>query len=77
MNLLILNTQAQAALIALNATGRQDQQLTSTRLANGDGALNPDLREDCAPGQTWEYYDDFLNSLPMQDRADFEEVPSL
>jgi hypothetical protein len=67
MNMLVLNPTQQGELVSLNATGDPDRQLIANPLNTGDAALGADLLSDCAPGQTWEHYGDFLQTLPAQE----------
>lgn len=63
MQMLILNTEQQTALAALNASGNNLRQLQPAPLAGERSGLNPDLLTDCGPGQTWEHYAGLLQSL--------------
>lgn len=63
MNMLILNTQKQSELAALNASGDPTHQLFAIPLTNGDAALSASLLGDCGEGQTWEHYAILLQSL--------------
>jgi hypothetical protein len=36
-------------------------------LADGRFGLNADLLQDCGPGQTWDFYREFLGSLPADE----------
>jgi hypothetical protein len=66
MNMLILTQEKAAALDVLNALGDAARRMEPVALDNGDGGLSADLLSDCAPGQTWEHYEAFLRSLPME-----------
>jgi hypothetical protein len=74
MNMLILTPENQSELQALNATGDPTRQLSPLPLTNGNAALNADLLADCAEGQTWEHYGEFLESLPIADVDESEIV---
>jgi hypothetical protein len=73
MNMLILTPENQSELDGLNATGDPTRQLSAVPLTDGNAALNADLLADCAEGQTWEHYGEFLESLPM-DEVDPTEI---
>jgi hypothetical protein len=66
MNMLILTEEKVAALEILNALGEDTRRLEAVELTNGNAALGADLLTDCAPGQTWDHYEQFLNGLPIE-----------
>jgi hypothetical protein len=74
MNMLILTPENQSELDLLNATGEPTRQLSALPLTNGNAALSADLLADCAEGQTWEHYGEFLESLPIADVDESEIV---
>jgi hypothetical protein len=76
MNMLILNAAKQAELTTLNASGERTLQLCALPLINGDAALTAALLTDCGPGQTWEHYGSFLQTLPVSDvePESFQEI---
>jgi hypothetical protein len=74
INMLILSPDQQAELATLNETGDPLRRLTAVPLTTGDAALSADLLTDCAPGQTWEHYQSFLESLPEQGIASIDIV---
>lgn len=63
MNMLILDASQSAQLAALNLAGDPVRQLQPVPLGDGRFALNSDLLQDCGPGQTWEHYTAFLQTL--------------
>jgi hypothetical protein len=65
MNMLILHEAAQAEVDELNQSGEADRQLEAIELATGDAALSASLLTDCAEGQTWGHYGEFLETLPL------------
>jgi hypothetical protein len=67
MNMLTLNAAQQGELAALNASSEPTLQLCAIPLTSGDAALTAALLTDCGPGQTWEHYGSFLQTLPVSD----------
>jgi hypothetical protein len=76
MNMLILNTQKQTELAALNASGDDTRQLCVIPLTTGDAGLSASLLGDCGEGQTWEHYGSFLQTLPVSEVSpeSFQEI---
>lgn len=66
MNALILTQEKVATLEVLNALGDDARRLEPVALNNGHAALSADLLTDCAPGQTWDHYEEFLHGLPLE-----------
>jgi hypothetical protein len=66
MNALILNETATRQLAVLNASARPDRQLVAAALKDGRFVLNTDLLSDAGPGQTWNDYAGFLQSLAQE-----------
>jgi hypothetical protein len=75
MNMLIVTPEEAMELATLNGTGDPTRELAPAPLQDGNYALNADLLEDCAPGETWEHYADFLEALPIENipMAEIEE----
>ena len=71
MNVLILSPEQVNTLQQLNAANDSLHQLEPALLADGRAALNPDLLQDCGPGQTWASYHDFLHTLPLEPNGAF------
>lgn len=69
MQMLILNAGKQSELATLNASGPQNRDLSALPLVDGGAALPAALLTDCGPGQTWEYYSAFLQTLPCVEIA--------
>lgn len=65
MNMLILNSERQTELTALNPAGSPLRQLCAIPLMTGDAALSATLLSDCGAGQTWEHYGGLLRTLPI------------
>lgn len=65
MNVLILTEEQMDELTALNEDGSPDRQLVPTGLDDGRLVLNSDLLNDHGPGQTWEHYGAFLDTLEL------------
>ena len=74
MNVLILAPGQVTALQQLNAANPSPHQLQPAPLADGRPALNADLLHDCGPGQTWESYREFLETLAVQLDASFPQA---
>jgi len=64
MEILAIDAAALEALAPLNAAAPPTRRLEPVALGEGLHALNADLLQDCAPGQTWEHYAAWLQSLP-------------
>lgn len=69
MNMLILDEAAQDSLEHLNATGDPALKLIPIPLLNGEAALTTGLLADCANGDTWDHYGEFLEGLPEMEVA--------
>jgi hypothetical protein len=67
MNMLKLTQENVAVVEALNALGDDKRRLEPVALNNGNAALGADLLTDCAPGQTWDHYEQFLHGLPIEE----------
>ena len=67
MNMLILTQENVAVVEVLNALGEDTRRLEPAALTNGNAALSADLLTDCAPGQTWDHYEQFLRGLPIEE----------
>ena len=66
MNMLILTQEKLATLDALNGLGDDARRLEPVTLNGGVAGLSADLLTDCAPGQTWDHYEEFLRGLPVE-----------
>lgn len=66
MKMLVLNAETKTELEAANYNGDANRQLIPVALADGRFGLNADLLQDCGPGQTWEFYREFLGSLSLE-----------
>ena len=71
--MLVLNAETKTELEAANYNGDANRQLIPVALADGRFGLNADLLQDCGPGQTWEFYREFLASLSVEEVASFAE----
>jgi hypothetical protein len=67
MNMLILTQENVAVVEVLNALGDDTRRLEPAALTDGNAALGADLLTDCAPGQTWDHYEQFLRGLPIEE----------
>ena len=66
MSMLILTQENVVTLEVLNALGDDARRLEPVALNHGNAALTADLLTDCAPGQTWDHYEEFLRGLPVE-----------
>ncbi len=64
MKILFLNELDLQTLENLNLSGNSARQLFAPSYLDGY-FLTADLLTDCDVGQTWEYYEKFLKSLPQ------------
>lgn len=69
MNALILDETEIKQLETLNASAPPDRQLVTAPLKDGRHALNADLLADAGPGQTWNHYAGFIQSLTREQPA--------
>lgn len=73
MKMLILTAEIKTELEAANHSGNPTRQLMPAALLEGRFGLNADLLRDCAPGQTWEHYREFLAALPVEEISSLPE----